>query len=135
MARGRRGPARSRGHGGLNDRAGCLTALLLEVARHHGIPLVEPLASSPSVDGPALRDGGEPSSRVVRDPVLRPLPECFEHRLLREVLGLADVPDEACERRHDAGGFDAPYGGEGAPGAVGVGVIRRRDRARGIRLA
>ena len=43
-------------------------------------------------------------------------------RLLGEVLGLPDVADEAGQGRHDPGGLDAPDGGEGAAGAVGVGL-------------
>jgi hypothetical protein len=41
---------------------------------------------------------------------LRPLFECGDECLLREVFGEADVAGEACEAGDDAGGLDAPNG-------------------------
>jgi len=49
-----------------------------------------------------------------RDAGLRPLFECGDECLLREVFGEADVAGEACESGDDARRLDAPYGFDGA---------------------
>jgi hypothetical protein len=51
---------------------------------------------------------------MIGDARLRPLFECGDECLLREVFGEADVAGEAGEAGDDARGLDAPYGFDGA---------------------
>ena len=54
--------------------------------------------------------GGEPRARIVRDTGSRPLLEREEQRVLREVLGLADIAHHPREARDDPGRLDSPDG-------------------------
>ena len=66
------------------------------------------------IDGTAFGRGGKPCRGIIGDARLRPLFECGDECLLREVFGEADVAGEARESRDDAGGLDAPDGFDGA---------------------
>ena len=50
-----------------------------------------------------LRRGHEPGARVVRDARLRPLLERGDERVLREILGQADVAHDAREAGDEPG--------------------------------
>ena len=65
-------------------------------------------AAAKEVDGAVLRRGHEPGARVVRDACLRPLLERGDERVLRQVLGEADVPHDPDEPRDHLGGLDPP---------------------------
>ena len=54
------------------------------------------------IDGAALGGCGEPCRGIIGDARLRPLFECGDERLLREVFGEADVAGEARESGDDA---------------------------------
>ena len=58
---------------------------------------LEPLAAPQHVDRAVLRGGHEPGARVVRDARLRPLLERGDERVLRQLLGEADVAHDARE--------------------------------------
>ena len=66
------------------------------------------------IDGPAFGGCSEPCGGIIWDARLRPLPECGDESLLREVFGEADVTGEAREAGDDARGLDAPDGFDGA---------------------
>src|SRR5260370_6024076 len=53
-----------------------------------------------------LRGGHEPGARVVRDARLRPLLECRDQRVLRQVLGQAHVSHDPCQAGDQAGRLD-----------------------------
>ncbi len=66
------------------------------------------------IDGAAFGGCGEPCRGIIGDAGLRPLFECGDECLLREVFGEADVTGEARESGDDARGLDAPDGFDGA---------------------
>jgi hypothetical protein len=66
------------------------------------------------IDGAAFGGCGEPCRGIIGDAGLRPLFECGDECLLREVFGEADVAGEARESGDDARGLDAPDGFDGA---------------------
>ena len=91
------------------------------------------------VDRAVLGGGHEPGARVVRDARLRPRLQRGDQRVLREVLGEADVADDAGQARDQPGGLDPPdrvdraLGGAhaaSAPGSAGA-APRRAARPTG----
>ena len=66
------------------------------------------------IDGAAFGGCGKPCRGIIGDPRFRPLLECGDEGLLREVFGEADVAGEARESGNDARGLDAPHGFDGA---------------------
>ncbi len=86
--------------------------LCLELVAQFLVLAVEHLVASKVIDRTMLGRGHEPGRGVTRNPRLRPLLERRDQRVLREVLGLADVPDDASEagdhfrRLHFPDGFD-----------------------------
>ncbi len=61
-----------------------------------------------TVDRAMLRGGHEPGARVVRDARLRPLLERGDERVLREILGQADVAHDPRETGDEPGRLDPP---------------------------
>ena len=94
---------------------------LRQVAGDRAVPVVEPLPAPPAVDRLALRDGREPGARIRGTPDSGHCDERVGDRLLREILGEADVARHLGERRDDARPFDAPDGVDRAPD------VRHRD--------
>ena len=80
----------------------------LELATQLLLLALEPRRSAQSVDRAVLCGGHEPGARVVRDARLRPLLECGDEGLLREVLGQADVADDPRETGDEPGRLDPP---------------------------
>ena len=72
-----------------------------------------------AVDGPPPGGRREPCTRLGRYAVAGPLLERLHEGVLREVLGEADVTDDAGHDRRDLGGLHAPDGLEGALDVVG----------------
>ena len=103
--------------GGVEIRAGARLPAL-ELAADLLVLAPEPLTPAQDVDRPALRGGHEPRPRVVGDARLGPPLEGDHQRLLREVLGEADVADEAREAGDEPRRFDTP---DRVDGAMGVG--------------
>jgi len=68
------------------------------------------------IDAAAFGGCGEPCRGIIGDAGLRPLLECGDECLLREVFGEADVAGETCESGDDTRGLNAPYGFDGAMG-------------------
>lgn len=99
---------------------------LLQVVREQGETLVEALLPSPPVDGPALGHRREPGTGVARNPIRRPLLQRIDERFLGQLLRETEVADHPGESTDDAGGLDAPDGGDGALGRPGVGCRTRR---------
>jgi hypothetical protein len=66
------------------------------------------------IDGASFGGGGKPSGGIIGDAGLRPLFECGDECLLREVFSQADVASEAGESGDDARRLDAPDGFDGA---------------------
>src|SRR2546430_15720597 len=56
-----------------------------------------------------LRGGHEPGARIVRDARLGPALERADERILRQVLGKADVAGDPGEPGDQPGGRDAPH--------------------------
>src|SRR5690606_22817879 len=59
------------------------------------------------IEGPVLRGGRQPGSRIVGNAGLRPLLERFEERVLRQVLGRAHVAHETRQAANQTGRLDA----------------------------
>ena len=76
--------------------------LRLELAAELLVLALEQLAAAQPVDGAVLRGGHQPGARVVRDARLRPLLERGDERVLRQLLGEADVAHDPRERRRSA---------------------------------
>src|SRR3989442_6097395 len=70
---------------------------------------VEHLAPAQLVYCPMLRGGHEPGARIVRDARLGPALERGDERILRQVLGQADVAGDPGEPGDQPGGLDAPH--------------------------
>jgi hypothetical protein len=82
------------------------------------------LAAPDQVDGAAPGGGHEPGARIVGHAVPGPLFQGRDHRVLREFLGDADVPDQAGDAGDDARGLQAEdrldgLGGLGGSGGLG----------------
>ncbi len=82
----------------------------LDVVAELLVLTVEHLAPAQLVDGPVLRRGHEPGSRVVRDARLGPALERRHERVLCQILGQADVARDPGEAGDQAGGLDPPHG-------------------------
>ncbi len=69
-----------------------------------------PVAGAPAqqVDGAVLGRRHQPGAGVVRHPVRRPPLQRDDQRVLGQLLGEADVADQARETRDDPGGLDPP---------------------------
>ena len=93
------------------------TALLLRASSSWPSSCVLPLvqrAAAEKVDGAMLRGGHEPGARIVRDARLRPPLERRDERVLRQILGRADVAHDPGEARDQPGGLDSPDRVDGA---------------------
>ena len=73
------------------SRSGTAVLLRLELVAELLVLAIEPLAAAPVVDRPVLGRGHEPGARVARNARSRPLLERGDERVLRQVLGQADV--------------------------------------------
>ncbi len=71
------------------------------------------LAPQP-IDGAMLGGGHQPGARLVRDARLRPLLERGDERVLRQLLGEADVAHHARETGDELGLLDPPDRVDGA---------------------
>ena len=83
------------------------------------------LFAAQPVDRAVLGGGHEPGARVVRDARLRPLLERGDERVLRQLLGQADVAHDAREAGDQPGRLDPP---DRVDRAMGVGS-RHCDRS------
>ncbi len=82
----------------------------LEVVPELGDLLGEPLVAAEQVDRAALRHRHQPRARVVRYAGLRPLLQCRDERVLRELLREADVAGHAGQARDEPGRLHPPDG-------------------------
>ena len=82
----------------------------LELVTELFVLTVEHLAPAQLVDRPMLRGGHEPRPRIVRDARPGPALERHDERVLRQVLGQADVAGDTREPCDQPGGLDAPHG-------------------------
>lgn len=73
------------------DRLPLVLGRLIEVVSDRAILLIERIASSPSADRFALRDGREPGGRVTRNTRLRPLGESVGDDGTVYELGIVDL--------------------------------------------
>ena len=71
------------------------------------------------VDRPPFAGRHEPGAGIARDAGAWPFLERGDERVMRQVLGRADIADEPHEPGHQPGGLDAP---DGVDGAMGVGL-------------
>ena len=92
--------------------------LRLELVAELLVLALEQLAPAQQVDRAMLGGGHEPGARVVRDARLRPLLERGDQRVLRELLGQADVAHDPREAGDEPGRLDPP---DRVDRAVGVG--------------
>ena len=76
------------------------------------------LRAAELVDGAVLGRGHQPGARVVRDARLRPLLERGDQRVLRQLLGQADVAHHARQAGDEPRRLDPP---DRVDGAMGVG--------------
>src|SRR5207245_2712479 len=72
--------------------------------------LREPPIPSHPVDGPVPGSGHQPGARVVRDAGLRPALQGDDQRILRQLLGEADVANHVREAGDQPRGLDPPDG-------------------------
>ena len=91
------------------SRSGAASLLLgLELVAELLVLALEQLVPAQQVDRAMLRGGHEPGARVVRDARLRPLLERGDERVLRELLGQADVAHDPREAGDEPGRLDPP---------------------------
>jgi len=86
----------------------------LQFATKLRVLALEPFVSAERVDGTVLRGGHEPSARVVRDARFRPLLECGDESVLRELLGKTDIAHDPSETGDDLGRLNPPDRIDGA---------------------
>lgn len=72
-----------------------------------------PLLAAHEVDRPVLGGGHEPRAGVVGDPLVRPLLQGGDERVLRQFLRYAHVPDDARDTGDDAGRLQTEDGLDG----------------------
>src|ERR1700687_673755 len=77
---------------------------------------LEQLVAAKAVDRAVFRGGHEPGSGIVRNPGLGPALEGGDKRVLRELLGNADVAHDPGETRDEPRRLDAPNGVDRAMG-------------------
>ena len=106
--------------GGVEVRGG---APRLELVAQLLVLAIEPRLPPQQIDGAVLGRGHQPGAGIVGDAGPGPLLEGRDERVVCEVLGSADVADDAGESGDDPRRFDAP---DGIDGAMGVGG--RHDR-------
>ena len=94
------------GHHVVAARVGVGAELLLLLAMQRGL--------AQAVERAVLGGGHQPGARVVGDAVARPVLQRGDQRVLRQLLGQADVAHAAGERADDARRLDAPDGLDGA---------------------
>jgi len=75
------------------------------------------------IDGATFGGCGEPCGGIIGDARFRPLFECGDECVLREIFSEADVTGEARESGDDARGLDAPDGFDGAMQSLMRGVM------------
>src|SRR6185436_4147064 len=92
--------------------------LCLELATELFVFPFEECSPAKQVDSPMLRGRHEPGAGLVGDAGLRPLFECGDERILREILGQTDVAHDAGETGDEPGRFDPP---DSVNGAMDVG--------------
>ena len=68
----------------------------------------QPLAPTQAVEGAVLGRGHEPGARVVGHARLRPALEGDDERVLGQLLGHADIADDAREPSDEPGRLDPP---------------------------
>jgi hypothetical protein len=71
---------------------------------------IEQLVAPEVVDGAMLCGGHQPGAGIPWDARFGPLLERGDQRILRQILGHADIPDDACEPGNETGRFDPPDG-------------------------
>ena len=89
-----------------------LVAQLLVLAIEEG-------AAPQLIDRTVFGRSHEPRARVVGNAVAGPLLEGRDERVLREILGKADVADDSREARDEFWRFDPPHGVDRAMGVGG----------------
>ena len=90
----------------------------LDLAAELLVLALDQLPPAQAVDGAMLGGGHEPGARLVRDARLRPLLERGDERVLRQLLGEADVAHHAREAGDELGLLDAE---DRVDGAMGIG--------------
>ena len=97
------------------SRSGSAVACLrLELAAELLVLALEQRCVGAAVDRAVLGGGHEPGARVVRDARLRPLLERGDERVLRQLLGEADVAHDPREPGDEPGRLDPPDRLDGA---------------------
>ena len=82
--------------------------LRLELVAELLVLALEQLVAAQLVDGAVLRGRHQPGARVVRDARLRPLLERGDERVLRQLLGEADVAHDARQPGDEPRRLDPP---------------------------
>ena len=85
-----------------------------EFAGEHFVLALGDGVPAEEIDGAAFGGCGEPCPGIIGYARVRPLFECGDQCLLREIFGEADVTGEARESGDDARGLDTPHGFDGA---------------------
>jgi hypothetical protein len=86
----------------------------VEIAADLLVFLLEPLVSAEEIDRTVLRGGHEPGARIVRNSRIRPLLECRNKSVLREILGKPDIADDVCQAGDEPRRFNPPDCVDGA---------------------
>ena len=85
------------------SKSGTAISLRLELAAELLVLALEQRVAAQQIDRAMLRRGHEPGAWIVRDARLRPLLERGDERVLRELLGQADVAHDAREAGDEPG--------------------------------
>ncbi len=96
-----------------------LVAARVEFGAQLDVFLLDAFVAAEVVEGAVFGDLHQPRAGVARHAFGRPLFERRDQRVVREILGEADVADHADESGDQAGRFDAP---DRVDGALDVGA-------------
>ena len=92
---------------------------LVELARQLVVLAIEPGPAAQQIDGPVLGRLHQPRARVARHAGRRPLLEGRDERVVRQVLGRADIAHQAHQAGNQLRRLEAPHR---LDGGVGVGA-------------
>ena len=89
---------------------------LVELARQLVVLAIEPGAAAQQIDGPVLGRLHQPGARVARHAGRRPLLEGRDQRVVRQVLGRADIAHQAHQPGNQLRRLEAPHRLDGGMG-------------------
>ncbi len=96
--------------------------LFFQLAGELFVLALDARVAAQQIDGAMLGGGHEPRAGILRHAGLRPLLECGDQRVLRQLFGDADIAHDARQAGDDARRLHAPHGVDGAIDLAAVDV-------------